>query len=64
METSTFEPHFIEFLGEPWETEAPTDVRIRAEDAARSQENIRRWMAYLPGDCIRTMIAMRWDVTT
>jgi hypothetical protein len=23
-----------------------------------------RWMSYLPEDCIRTMIAMGWDVTT
>jgi hypothetical protein len=64
METSTLEPHLVQFLGEPWETETPTDVRMSAEDAARSQKNIRRWMSYLPEDCIRTMIEMRWDVTT
>jgi hypothetical protein len=33
-------------------------------DVARSRENILQWRAYLPGDCIRTMIQMGWDVTT
>jgi hypothetical protein len=33
-------------------------------DVARSELNILRWMAYLPEDCIRTMIQMGWDVTT
>jgi hypothetical protein len=33
-------------------------------DAARSKENIRCWMAYLPEGCIKTMIRMGWDVTT
>ena len=43
---------------------APADVHADADDAARAKENIRQWMAYLPEDCIRTMIEMRWDVTT
>jgi hypothetical protein len=33
-------------------------------DIARSEENILRWMSYLPDDCIRTMILMGWDITT
>ena len=33
-------------------------------DVARSERNILRWMAYLPDDCIKTMIHMGWDVTT
>jgi hypothetical protein len=33
-------------------------------DVARSERNILRWMAYLPQDCIKTMIRMGWDVTT
>jgi hypothetical protein len=33
-------------------------------DVARSKENILQWMAYLPKDCIKTMIHMGWDVTT
>jgi hypothetical protein len=33
-------------------------------DVARSKENILQWMAYLPKDCIKTMIRMGWDVTT
>jgi hypothetical protein len=30
----------------------------------RSESNILRWMSYLPEDCIKTMIAMGWDVST
>jgi hypothetical protein len=33
-------------------------------DVARSEKNVLQWMAYLPQDCIRTMIQMGWDVTT
>lgn len=33
-------------------------------DVARSERNLLQWMAYLPEDCIRTMIQMGWDVTT
>jgi hypothetical protein len=33
-------------------------------DVARSENNVLKWMAYLPEDCIRTMIQMGWDVTT
>jgi hypothetical protein len=33
-------------------------------DVARSEQNVLEWMAYLPEDCIRTMIQMGWDVTT
>jgi hypothetical protein len=33
-------------------------------DVARSESNVLQWMAYLPEDCIRTMIHMGWDVTT
>lgn len=38
---------------------APTDA-----DVARSDSNVLQWMSYLPEDCINTMIAMGWDVTT
>jgi hypothetical protein len=33
-------------------------------DVARSDSNVLQWMSYLPEDCINTMIAMGWDVTT
>jgi hypothetical protein len=37
---------------------------VNCADVARSENNILQWMSYLPEDCIRTMIAMGWDVTT
>jgi hypothetical protein len=63
-ETSTLEQYFDELLGEPSEAAAPVDVRITADDAVRSEENIPQRMSYLPEDCVRTMIDMGWDVTT
>jgi len=64
METSTLVQHFVGFSGEPSEAEASVDVPVNEDEAARSEENILRWMSYLPEDCIRTMIEMGWDVTT
>ncbi len=39
--------------------DGPTDA-----DVARSERNILNWMAFLPEDCIKTMIRMGWDVST
>lgn len=57
------------FLGLPValmvrESAAPIDVRVSDNDAARSDKNILQWMAYLPRECVKTMIVMRWDATT
>lgn len=43
---------------------APVDAPDSDADAARSEKNILQWMAYLPQDCVNTMIAMGWDATT
>jgi hypothetical protein len=64
METNTLAQHFVEFLREPAEAAAPVEVRANEDDVARSEENILRWMSYLPEDCIRAMIDMGWDVST
>jgi hypothetical protein len=46
-------------------SDAVLAISARADDdVARSEGNILQWMAYLPEDCIRTMIAMGWDVST
>ena len=34
------------------------------DDVERSERNILQWMSYLPEDCIKTMIAMGWDIST
>jgi hypothetical protein len=64
MDTSTFVKNFLEVPEEPTDAAAPIEVRADSADAARSEENILQWMSYLPEDCIRSMIAMGWDVTT
>ena len=67
METDTLvQPHvFMELSQELWErARAPASVRASDSELVRSEENILRWMAYLPQDCIETMIRMGWDLTT
>jgi hypothetical protein len=39
-------------------------VPLRASDAKRSVRNILQWNAYLPTDCVRSMVSMGWDYTT
>jgi hypothetical protein len=64
VNTNAFVMDLVGIPGEPRDTAAPIDVRADEADVARSEENILQWMSYLPEDCIRTMIAMGWDVTT
>jgi hypothetical protein len=53
-----------EVSAESLETAAPVESAVSADDIARSEENILRWMQYLPTDCIKAMIRMGWDITT
>jgi len=39
-------------------------IPLRASDAKRSVKNISQWNAYLPTECVRTMVSMGWDYTT
>jgi len=64
MEVTTLVQNFLETGTEPWDGAATAEVWVSKNDAARSKENILQWILYLPNDCIRTMIAMGWDVTT
>jgi hypothetical protein len=66
METYSEMPQrvFAEHCGQPSDVAAPVVAGVNDAEVARSEENILQWMAYLPEDCIRTMIAMGWDVTT
>jgi hypothetical protein len=62
MHTQAAQRVFIDLLEELSDTSS-IDVQNDA-DVARSENNVRTWMAYLPEDCVRTMIQMGWDVTT
>ena len=64
MNTYTQAPQrvFIDLLG--GQSAALSMDAQNDPDVARSKRNIQQWMAYLPEDCIRTMIQMGWDVTT
>jgi hypothetical protein len=39
-------------------------IPLRAADAKRSVHNILDWNCYLPPDCVKAMVKMRWDYTT
>jgi hypothetical protein len=54
----------IEMQSESLAIVARADARESAAVMAHSEENILRWMSYLPEDCIRTMVLMGWDITT
>jgi hypothetical protein len=66
METDTRRPVqvFVDLQSEPSDAAAPIEVPVNGAAAARSADNILQWTAYLPADCVKTMIAMGWDVTT
>ena len=64
MDVNAFLKNFVEIPWEPSDAAVSLDERANEADAARSDQNIVRWTSYLPKDCIRTMIAMGWDVTT
>jgi hypothetical protein len=63
METYTQVPQRVFIDLEELSGSSSMDAQNDA-DVARSKKNILQWMAYLPEDCIRTMIQMGWDVTT
>ena len=63
-DTLVLQQDFVGLPGEPSDAAAPVEAQVNENDAARSEENILKWMSYLPEDCIRTMIEMGWDVTT
>jgi hypothetical protein len=64
VNTNALMMNFVGIPEEPSDAAASIEVRANEADAARSEENILQWMSYLPEDCIRTMIAMGWDITT
>jgi hypothetical protein len=55
---------FIEMPKECLVIASPAIKYESAADIAHSEENILRWMEYLPEDCIRTMVLMGWDIST
>ena len=64
MDTNALLKNFVEIPWEPSDAAVSIDAPANEADAARSGRNMVQWMSYLPEDCIRSMIAMGWDVTT
>ena len=66
MQTDTEGPQrvFVELPSEIPEAAAPIEAAVSDADVARSEENILRWLQYLPADCVQSMIRMGWDVST
>ena len=64
MDTLVLQQNFIDLFAEPSGAAAPVEPRVNNAEIARSEDNILRWMSYLPEDCVRSMIQMGWDLTT
>jgi hypothetical protein len=64
MNTLVLQQDFANLVAEPSDAAAPAEARVNDADIARSEDNILRWMSYLPEDCVRSMIQMGWDLTT
>jgi hypothetical protein len=64
MDTNALLKNFVELPWEPSDAAVSIEVPANEADTARSDRNMVQWMSYLPEDCIRSMIAMGWDVTT
>ena len=64
MDTLVLQQNFVDLLAEPSAVAAPAEARVNNAEIARSEDNILRWMSFLPEDCVRTMIQMGWDLTT
>jgi hypothetical protein len=47
-----------------WIGLTPEEMLLTRAERARSVANIRFWKSYLPADCVTTMVAMGWDLTT
>jgi hypothetical protein len=65
MDTNTqvLQPCFLQGASDLSDDILPMATRAD-DDIRRSEVNVLHWMSYLPEDCIRTMIAMGWDVST
>lgn len=44
--------------------DARTHIPLSATDARHAADNVSRWNAYLPTECVRTMVRMGWDYST
>jgi hypothetical protein len=64
MDTLVLQQNFVDLFAEPSTVAAPAEARVNNAEIARSEDNILRWMSYLPEDCVRSMIQMGWDLTT
>jgi hypothetical protein len=64
MDTLVLQQNFVDPFAEPSDAAAPAEARVNDAEIARSEDNILRWMSYLPEDCVRSMIQMSWDLTT
>ena len=66
MATDTQAQRKIDVEVDPQQSDGAAASAAQAGDAnaARSKENIARWMSYLPRSCVKLMIAMGWDIST
>jgi hypothetical protein len=47
-----------------WLEMVPSEMSLTDSERAHCEANVRLWKSYLPADCVYTMIAMGWDLST
>src|SRR5579864_9224654 len=47
-----------------WIELGPHGMPLTYAEHMHSEANVRLWSSYLPADCVNTMIAMGWDLST
>ena len=48
----------------PWLELVPSEMSLTYAEHRHCEANVRLWKSYLPADCVNTMIAMGWDLST
>jgi hypothetical protein len=62
--TQVLHQFFVDSDLESAKANSAVDAQLNQAAVIRSENNILLWMAYLPEDCIRTMVLMGWDTST
>jgi hypothetical protein len=54
----------LELPESPWIDVLPSEMALTYAEHMHCEANVRLWKTYLPEDCVNTMIAMGWDLST
>jgi hypothetical protein len=47
-----------------WVELLPRELPLTDAERTHSVSNVRQWRSYLPAECVNSMVAMGWDLST